>query len=154
MTEHSPPAAKPPVPAGSYVELGFDKIDRGSLLRQADAALRSAFRDLKEFERCAIDQIGKATVSVTVTIQRVEDTETEFEVIGTVRTKSPALRSCSLAKGPGDTLICQPGGSSSDTPDQMRLFDGLGHPTGRINLRTGELTDEPETAGAIHKGAG
>lgn len=136
------------VPHGSMVEITTELIGEGALLREMNQALKEAHAAL--LKRREDGQTGGACkISVEVTMGYDPDMRETVAITHCVTLKTPKNQSVTLVKEKAGRLLCQPSGSSTDIPEQQRLFDAQGRPIGLVDRRTGEVIDEQPVAGKI-----
>jgi len=137
------------IPPGHYVEVSLDMLENGNFRRRFDDAVREAYREFLQYEAASAKRDGSFTVTVKITGQRMKGSEEHLALKTTITKTVPPLHQISLVRGTEDRLVCQPEGSGPDDPDQLRLFDAHGRPKGLLDKATGELVEEPHTAGKI-----
>lgn len=131
-----------PIPSGMYVELDVDGINDGNFRKSVDAAIQRGFRELDRWEEETMRADGAFEVQATIKVFRMPESNEIFIVEDRVKLKTPDLSHQSTAKGVNGRLICQPEGSSSGDPNQIRLFDRQGRPKAMFDTGTGELIDD------------
>lgn len=136
------------LPEGAMVEISTDLIDEGRLKLQIDEALREAHAALMR-RREAGQTGGECKISVDISMGYDPDMRETVTLTHCVSLKTPKNQSVSLVKEKAGRLLCQPSGSSTDIPEQQRLFDAQGRSLGVLDLETGELTSESEVVGKI-----
>jgi hypothetical protein len=138
------------------LQIGIELIDEGQFIKQVNAAIRKAYKNLREFEQQTEVKTGKAVVQIGVSIQRMKDSETYFVVKTTLNVKTPsAPEKASVVVEKSGHLLCQPIGTNEE-PDQQLIFDAKGRiiSGGPITIdgKTGEVIDEaPPVAGTIRR---
>jgi hypothetical protein len=122
-----------PIPAGAYVEVNVDNIDEGRLKKKLESKIRQAYRALQQYEQETSDFGGKATVTLKVSVKREKGSAGVFRLAYKLVTTTPEAESATLAKqGADGQLICQPGGTTEDDPDQLVIFDQNGRVLGKV----------------------
>jgi len=144
------PRETPQVPLGAYVEVKLENINQGRFLEQIDEALQKAARDLMEWEQAMEKKDGSFTVTAKVTGSRVKNATDHFTLKARVTINTPDIEQTAMVKGTNGRIICQPEGADHHSPDQIRMFDVNGNPKGLIDPVTGEIEEEPATAGKIN----
>lgn len=141
------------IPSGAMVEMTADLIGEGSMVREINQSLREAHAALGKRR----DDFGKTDGACKITVEIEVGYDPEMRETVTIKhcvtLRTPKNAVLTLAKDKGGHLLCQPNGSSEDTPDQQRLFDGSGRPIGLVDRRTGELSEELPIAGKVGVGA-
>jgi hypothetical protein len=141
-------STKKKLPDGAMVEISTDLIDEGKLKIQMDEALREAHAAMLRRKEAG-QTGGECKISVEISMGYDPDMRDMVTLTHCVTLKTPKNQSVSLVKEKAGRLLCQPSGSSSDVPEQQRLFDSNGRVIGVIDVQTGVLTDEPTVAGTI-----
>lgn len=136
------------VPADALVELTAELVGEGSLLREIDQALSEAAAALARRKlRGRID--GDCVVTATIRLGYDEEREDHVVVTHFVQLRTPRNEVVTSVVEKRGRLLCQPGGSGPDSPNQMRLFRPDGEPIGTVDRRTGELVDGDRTTDAV-----
>lgn len=136
-----------PVPPGAYVELNVDLIDEGKFRAHLESKMKQALKDLLQYEEDTMDRSGSAMVTLKFKMSRTKGSSEFFDLEYTVANQVPNVVRASTAKEANGRLICQPTGTSEDSPDQQLFFDR----NGRIIGKTGG--EESPVAGRIGKQA-
>lgn len=132
------------LPAGAMIELDTNGVDEGKFRRQLDRALSEGHIALKKYREDTGDGKGKVEIVAKLVMAYDPDAEEYLTIDHVVKTRIPVKVRRTIVKEKNGRMLCQPTGSSPDSPDQQRLFDGQGRPIGTIDKSTGELVPEPE----------
>lgn len=141
---------KTQVPPGSYVKLELGLVREGKFLAEInDEITQQAAKMRKRIAQG--DQSVTATIAIKLKLKPDDKIEglivLEPSVDGRI---SPIKSADHVRMAPNGTLLCQPGGSSADDPDQIKLFyDRNGTIEGRLNTATGEVCDPEDVAGKV-----
>lgn len=137
-----------PAPPGALVELSVDLIDEGKLKGALNAKLKQTLRELLEFEKETMTRDASAQVTLTIKMSRTKGSTEFFDIEYGAASKVPVVTRGTSVKEVGGRLLCQPAGSSDDSPDQQLFFDSRGRIIGGVDPETGEA-HEPPVAGRI-----
>jgi hypothetical protein len=141
-----------PLPAGAMIELAFDNISEGKLMLRTNAKIKSAIKQLLQYEDESKDTGGQAVVTIKIKIGRMKKSKEYFDVKHVVKVETPSLVESSFVKDVNGHLLVQPTGSSLFDPDQQVIFDAKGRVIGGTDPETGEIMQpEPTIAGRIGK---
>lgn len=135
----------PRIPEGMYTELTLRQIHEGKAEREINRKIQKAFTELIEREGVTGDRSGKAKVVLTLTLERVPNSNEHWNIQFEVDHKVPGIKQASTARQGGGMLLCQPDGTTEGDPDQMRLFSRTGEPRGAFDPGTGEVIEQDET---------
>jgi len=136
------------LPADTFVELRTDLIGSGNLVVEMDDALREAHDALKR-RRERGELGGDCTITATIKLGYDPDLKEHVKVVHCVTLKTPKNEMATIVKEKGDMLLCQLEGSTAETPDQLRLFDGRGRITGTLDRATGAVQEVNDVAGRV-----
>jgi len=147
-TKKTEPTHLESLPSGTMVELSTGLIGEGKFIEEIDRALAEAAAALVK-RKSSGERSGSCKITATIDVGYDPDIEDHVTVVHCVVLKTPKNEKMTLVKEKGGRLLCDPSGSTASTPDQLRLFDRNGRPTGVLDTRTGELLEPPTTAGKI-----
>jgi len=143
--------------AGAMIEATIDAIDEGAFRKELDQALRAGHRELERYAEETGDRTGSVTITASISLNLPKDLDDHVHITTSVNKKLPVRKRGTLVKSKGGRMLCQPSGSSAESPDQQVLFDARGVCIGTVDKSTGELIeDDDETravAGEIKPGA-
>ena len=131
------------LPAGAMVELDPSLINEGEFLREVKEAIEAAYGVLNKRAEMG-NRSGKAVVTCDISLAFPKDIDNHVEITTCITVKRPKTGKKTIVKEKNGRLLCQPIGTTADTPDQKRLFDGHGRPIGAIDRKTGEVLDEAQ----------
>jgi len=133
------------IPAGAMVELDPSLINEGEFLREMKDAIEQAYAVLNKRAELG-NRSGKAVVSIDIALAFPKDIDNHIELVTCIVVKRPKTGKKTIVKEKNGRLLCQPIGTTADTPDQQRLFDAFGQPIGAIDRSTGEVLSEDEVS--------
>ncbi len=136
------------IPSGAMIELSLAEIGEGDLCRQANEAIAEAHAVLAR-RRDRGYSTGKFGITIQINLEYDPDMRETVAITHSVQTRSPKEETRTLAREKGGMLLVQPVGSTTDSPDQMRLFDATGKPMGVLDRATGEMLQEMDVAGKV-----
>ncbi len=122
-------------PAGAMVQIDTDLIDEGKFRKRLDRAVLQAHRALREHVQDCQDRKARAVVLAKITLQYDVDADEHVSIDHAVKVQAPVRTCRTYVKEKAGLLLCQPGGSSADAPEQQKFFYPNGMP---INTETGE----------------
>lgn len=145
------------VPPGAMLEIGLELIDEGKFIKQVNAAIRKAYKDLLDFEKQTDIKTGRASVAVSIGMGRLKQANNHFVVETQITVKQPASpKGATVVAEKCGRLLCQPVGTNDD-PEQQLIFDAQGRIIGDkgalIDNETGEVIEKP-VAGSIRRAQG
>ncbi len=140
----------PAIAADALIEVTAEQIERGMMLQELNEAISEAHRALDRRRRAGHEK-GKVTVKLVIDITPIPKIDDAVDIAYQVEMKAPKDKRSCTAKSVNGLLLCQADGASSDSPDQLRLFNRRGIPIGLIDTDTGELkpVESPTVAGKI-----
>lgn len=147
MTTDLQPDGKP-IPDGSMMRLTLDRIDEGTLVERVNDELVKRGKELQDFWDRTGSRSGKAVISIKLELAAEKDTTALASITWGIATKMPVEKSKTTAKSVNGELIVQAGGSSEDSPDQMRLepiFDAAGKRLGTADVAKGKMVTDPNS---------
>lgn len=140
------------LPAGAMVQLSAELIDEGKFLHQLNRTITKAHAGLAEYRHETSDGTASCTIQCQIKISYDPEMANHVLIEHAIKSKLPGRKVRTLVKEAGtegaEILLVQPTGSSSDNPDQLRMFDNRGKPIGVLDKTTGEVIDEkPDQTG-------
>lgn len=138
------------LPAGAMIELNLAQINEGDLLREINAQMATAHRELQSYREATGAANGVCKVGVELAFSYDPDMKDHVVVTHSVKLAVPARTNKVIVKESGGKLLCQPTGADGKSPDQMRLFDAKGNPIGMFDEEDG-FVPASDVAGKIAK---
>ena len=128
----------PAIASDALIEVTAEQIEKGMMLEELNAAITEAHRALDRRRRAGHEK-GKVTVKLAIEIAPIPKIDDAVDIAYQVEVKAPKDKRSCTAKSVNGLLLCQADGASSDSPDQLQLFNRRGQPIGLVDTATGEL---------------
>lgn len=146
----------PAIASDALIEVTAEQIEKGMMLSELNEAIGEAHRALDR-RRKAGHEKGKVTVKLVIDITPIPKIDDAVDIAYQVDVKAPKDKRSCTAKSVNGLLLCQADGASSESPDQLKLFNRSGKAIGLVDTATGEFLPPEEkssVAGSIKAATG